>query len=601
MKHVLIVFGSVMLPFLIYSQPSKNILFGNTVWLKSDSIGLHELTGSNMYGYEGTCSISDEEGNLILYSNGVTVYNKFHEILLNGDSLAGHISSMQSVIIVPDPAKINEYYLFTTDAYPNQFQNGLRWSKIKMDTLNGHGAIISKNNLLLTEVHERLCCVKRNNCDGYWIISYKYPSTYYSYPIDEFGIGVPITSVGQVIETNSSSVGAIIIDGKGYLINIFQHWTGCSLEFGKFNLDNGVIEIKQVINLPTDFFVFSPIIIGSVYVYVPSSAAPYPIYRYKIFNELDSCYLLLDTIIEGVIGYKTFFWGVDSILYIMRLNKKKLSAIINPLSETQFSVVDSIIPLTNKCRLGPINEIVIPSPQYYPPIASFSAEVLKICPDSCIGFKNNSCDAYQFEWFFEGALPSYSTEKNPQNICYPNSGTFDVMLVAHHGTYSDTAYMPDLIQVYEPPQFSIGQNGNMLFCNNPQPGYSYQWYLNGTEISGATTSSYVATQSGTYHLQVTVAQGCKATQSIEVIVSGYAYPMNLCDVSIKNRTEQIIQMENTGSSRIQYHLTDVNGRILHKGELNASASNSITLEGRGVYFLQVQCEQGVKVYRVIGM
>lgn len=46
-------------------------------------------------------SISDEEGNLLFYTNGCAVAGADHEILINGDSLnAGPLNSPKSILVV---------------------------------------------------------------------------------------------------------------------------------------------------------------------------------------------------------------------------------------------------------------------------------------------------------------------------------------------------------------------------------------------------------------------------------------------------------------------------------------------------------------------
>jgi hypothetical protein len=48
---------------------------------------------------------------------------------------------------------------------------------------------------------------------------------------------------------------------------------------------------------------------------------------------------------------------------------------------------------------------------------------------------------------------------------------------------------------------------------------SYQWYLNGVTIPGATTNSYIATQSGVYSVEVALDCGCNNISSQQVYVT----------------------------------------------------------------------------------
>ena len=132
----------------------------------------------------------------------------------------------------------------------------------------------------------------------------------------------------------------------------------------------------------------------------------------------------------------------------------------------------------------------------------------EICPGSCIDFINQSLNATSYQWNFPGALVDTSTAANPQQVCYPDSGHFDVTLISSNGTCNDTLTLQNFIHVFAPtlPQ-SIYQSGDTLISNS---GFvSYQWYLNGNLIAGATQSFYVAVQSGNYNVISTDSNGCE--------------------------------------------------------------------------------------------
>jgi gliding motility-associated-like protein len=56
------------------------------------------------------------------------------------------------------------------------------------------------------------------------------------------------------------------------------------------------------------------------------------------------------------------------------------------------------------------------------------------------------------------------------------------------------------------------------------PANGYQWTLNGSPISGATASTYTATQSGTYGLTITNSNGCSATTATSTTLTPYPEP-----------------------------------------------------------------------------
>jgi hypothetical protein len=60
--------------------------------------------------------------------------------------------------------------------------------------------------------------------------------------------------------------------------------------------------------------------------------------------------------------------------------------------------------------------------------------------------------------------------------------------------------------------------GNSVTLNaNTGAGFTYQWSLNGTPISGATSSSYTANASGNYAVAVTNATGCLANSNVKPV------------------------------------------------------------------------------------
>ncbi len=141
------------------------------------------------------------------------------------------------------------------------------------------------------------------------------------------------------------------------------------------------------------------------------------------------------------------------------------------------------------------------------PVALFNAPN-QICPGTCINFDNLSINSTTYLWTFAGANPNTSTDANPQNICYPTPGSYDVQLIASNANGSDTLTLNNFITVYPtPPPQGITQSGDTLFAN--AGAVSYQWYQGGNIIPGATDYFYVATQSGDYNVVATDINNCE--------------------------------------------------------------------------------------------
>lgn len=123
---------------------------------------------STMYADEGTTSICDEQGNLLFYSNGETVYNKYDVPMANGSNLAGSSSSSQSSIIVKKPGSSSLYYLFTVSDMISPFY----YSLIDMSLSSGSGSVTAKNVLLSDSCYERMTAVRHCNGIDTWVVVY---------------------------------------------------------------------------------------------------------------------------------------------------------------------------------------------------------------------------------------------------------------------------------------------------------------------------------------------------------------------------------------------------------------------------------------------
>ena len=67
-----------------------------------------------------------------------------------------------------------------------------------------------------------------------------------------------------------------------------------------------------------------------------------------------------------------------------------------------------------------------------------------------------------------------------------------------------------------PSEYAVVCVGEAIHCNNEYD--RYQWYIDNAEQSGETESSIIATKSGTYTVEGWNDEGCRSTQSIDVMV-----------------------------------------------------------------------------------
>lgn len=181
-----------------FSQKEGNIwYFGGKAGISFNTGSPVALTNSAMYQYDGCATISDSNGNLLFYSNGVDVWNKNHTIMDNGYGLLGSYSSTQSCVAVKKPKSDSIYYLFTVDDAAGP--NGFCYSIISMSRNGGLGKVITKNVSLLSPTTEKVTAVRHRNKTDIWVITHGWDTNaFYAYLITPSGIKTTpvVSSVG---------------------------------------------------------------------------------------------------------------------------------------------------------------------------------------------------------------------------------------------------------------------------------------------------------------------------------------------------------------------------------------------------------------------
>lgn len=140
----------------------------------------------------GVSSISDDDGELLMFSNGLNVWNKGLFQMNNGSGLSGNNFASQTSIIVPHPGNSKQYFIFTTDMYISPiYVDGINYSVVDF-TNNGNGVVTSKNNLLFHENSQKISAIKHENGRDYWVIFHGFGTNkgknFYSYLIDTSGV-----------------------------------------------------------------------------------------------------------------------------------------------------------------------------------------------------------------------------------------------------------------------------------------------------------------------------------------------------------------------------------------------------------------------------
>jgi len=127
-----------------------------------------------------------------------------------------------------------------------------------------------------------------------------------------------------------------------------------------------------------------------------------------------------------------------------------------------------------------------------------------------------------------------------------------------------------LIVYSAPPTPTINYSGGILTAS--PSALSYQWYLNGSPISGATNPNYSPTQNGVYTVTYTDANGCTSSVSLPNTVSDIG-----AGISEFNSNLQIYPNPGTGVFQISIHTVSAEATV-----------EVIDLSGKLVYFRNIQ-------------
>lgn len=206
---------------------ASNWYFGDRAGIRFDSDGsVTELLDGKLNTIEGCTTISDKNGGLLFYTDGITVYNKLHQAMSNANGSPGNIlfgdpSSSQSAIVVPKPNDPNIYYIFTVDTSVNEDDPdyGFNYSVVDLTLNGGLGDVVasSKNINLLNDSSEKISAVLKDcESQNIWVITFGPAKgvegnpfdTFFAYEVSASGVNtVPVTSTFDI------EIG----DPRGYL------------------------------------------------------------------------------------------------------------------------------------------------------------------------------------------------------------------------------------------------------------------------------------------------------------------------------------------------------------------------------------------------
>jgi hypothetical protein len=601
----------------ISQNETKQWWFNTTVGLDFNSNPPNLFPCATITMQTGCSSIADVSGNLLFYTNGITVYNKNHATMANGNGLLGGNQTSQSALIVKKPASNYLYYIFTNDG-PFNPNNGLRYSIVDMSLAAGMGSVTVKNILLFLPPYssEKLTGTKHCNGSDVWIITHDCHDKFLSYQLSSLGVNTTavISTVGDTTMRVNGSL-KVSPNGKKLAMAIPVNQSNLArIELYDFDNATGIVSSNSLI-LPGIPYVygceFSPdgsklygaCMGGSRGVYqwdlCAGSASAIIASRYAApTNSLElKGHLQLAAngkIYCGKGGTQTFLGVIN--------NPNAPGALCNYVDYGQ-----SIAPGTPKFTLPNFvtSSLRMPVPPY-----TFTTNCQNVNFTGLSGTSTllANCAAASYSptsstWDFGDAASgtaSTSNQADPVHF-YSAPGTYTTVLVLHYNCFNDTIRQVINITAAS-PTFAV--SGPTAICKgesatlNANAVYNYSWSTSSTNASVIVTPTNTAQYTVTATSSVT---GCTWSKIVGVTVKpcmslnnndliSFSYYPNPTTGNLFIETEKNVEISVFNS---------IGQLVINKCITVSKTELSFAQFQAGLYFMRVDDGQVSRVVRVI--
>ena len=479
--------------------------FGLNAGVDFNTGTLVALTDGQLSTLEGCATISDSNGNLLFYTDGVHAWDQSHNLMPNGSGLLGHGNSTQSALIVPNPSVSNIYYLFTVGIAGGV----MAYSEVDMNLNGGLGDITTtKNIIMLNNAIERITAVKADNGD-YWVITKIHGGDFHSFRVSGAGVATTgVTSnVGHSIGA-SNGEGAIKASPNSKKVAVTYFHEDIEL----FDFDNATGQLSYQLTIPHTG-VYAPY--G-----IEFSQNSKVLYYTELGNNAISQIDLLagsntaiinsktDIGFNPMLNYGALQLAMDGKIYASNHNDSALSVIHTPNKlGTACNFQGSAVSLN-----GRIAQIGLPNfiPSFFE--NPFSVQYFCLGDSTCFNYDTINIDSVT--WNFDdlnSGIANHATSFAPKHV-FSDTGLYEVVLTVYRGGIETT--LNQLVRIFPSVAINLGQDTTLcdtanLLLSMPQNGLDYTWQ------DGSTSNTFLVHQTGVYAITATNGN-CEDTDSIVI-------------------------------------------------------------------------------------
>ena len=498
------------------------IFVGFSLKFNNDSVNVSLNNVPNEHS-TGCASICDSTGRLVLYTNGLKVWNENDELIENGDSLlipGSEGTSLLPSLIIPAPGYVDQYYIFTLNPYNGNEASGLYYAIADMSGNNGHGRILQKQIRLTDSTSNKITALYHANRNDVWVITHKYATnSYYAYRVNAGGVSeTPVISVlGKI---NSSSFEGQLKgspDGKKVAVS-YDTWNmGEGFDLFDFNDETGKLSNARIFKLPDrgcNGLEFSSDA-TKLYVYQYGSTGESGLFQFDISSNIyDSINASRKLVLQDMMnGLEQMQLGPNGSIYISKGGGSYDGALYFATIKKPNEDAQSCEAIERGLYLngGFGGSVLFPNYiQNYFFKTSFDAK--GFCFGDITTFKiSNISRIDSVLWSFGDN--TFSKLLTPAHR-YDNSGNFLTRLVAYYSDKSDTIYRQ--ITINPIPSISLGNDTTV--CS----GYVFRIsgkYESINWHNGSNAKYYSALNSGKYWVHVKNHFNCEHSDTIDVLVN----------------------------------------------------------------------------------
>lgn len=519
--------------------------------------------GCKLGDNETSSSICDKDGNLLFYTNGIVVYNRFHALVKNGTGLGfpltqNESTSFQGSLILKHPLNDSIMYIFSTD-YRGQ-QGGLVYSELLIHGNNDSGLILKKKIRLTSNVNESIQAINHQNGLDIWILAHGYGNnTFNSFLITTNGllkctISQNLGFAHSTFSGSSAQVGLKVTSNGKFLVH--NDINLGKLEILKFSTLNSKLQMNKTFSKNYSYmqefsasnaFLYLNYLDSFIQIDINSNR------RFK-FNNINSSQSIGQTQL-----------GNDGKLYGIIANSKDLMILNNPDSfgpKTDMKIIRNFFSNSISTSLPNFNQSY-----FYTPAIDYSYQL--DCRSNTIElWGKDTFNGNKFQWGLRKlySIDTFALVSTSINTSYSfsDTGSMQVRFIAANSTRTDTVLKTFIIYPKVNPHFlgkdTVFASGSIFtkILASPPNAFCNRWFYKDSLVSGS--DSLQATKFGTYTCQSSNQSFCVVTDTL--IISPCADTLS---APIILRSRDTLMVSNYGSDSLVWVL---NGMVVQKGYKN---------------------------------